>query len=221
MEPKEKALEIDRRLSRAFGNTLKPSGRDLLHELLHAVLSQNTSRRNYELAYRCLTEAFGDVESLAGARLADVERAIRPGGLSRQKSRTIKEIFARIEQERAELSLEFLRNMKVPEARAYLTSLPGVGPKTASVVLMFALGRGVLPVDTHVLRVSKRTGLVDGKTTAEAAEAELEAIVPPKARPRFHLNMVQLGREICHARGPRHERCPIAVVCDLYRLGHT
>jgi endonuclease III len=107
--------------------------------------------------------------------------------------------------------------MTVPDARRFMTSLPGVGPKTASVVLMFADGRKVLPVDTHVLRTSKRIGLIDEKTTAERAEEELEALVPPARRPRMHLNLVHLGREICHARGPKHELCPINAVCDFYQ----
>jgi endonuclease III len=217
-ERKDKALEVDRRLAAAFGLTLPHSDRDITHELIHAVLSQNTHRRNYNMAYQRLTDAFPDLDSIGAAPLAGIEQAIRPGGLSNQKSRAIKSILASIAEERGDYSLEFLRSKTVPEAREFLTSLPGVGPKTASVVLMFADGRKVLPVDTHVLRTSRRLGLIDAKTAAERAQDELEALVQPAKRPRMHLNLVHLGREICHARSPRCEICPLNPVCDYYRF---
>jgi endonuclease-3 len=210
----EKALEVDRRLDEAFGCRLPRERRELTDELIHAVLSQNTSRKNYNLAYQRLVERFPGTEEIAGAPLGEIEETIRPGGLSRQKSKTIKEILMALHEERGDYSLDFLRGVSVAEARRYLTSLPGVGPKTASVVLMFGMGRQVLPVDTHVLRTAKRIGLIDPKTTAEQAEAELEILVPPARRPRMHLNMVHLGREICHARNPRHEICPVNMLCD-------
>jgi endonuclease-3 len=209
-----KALEVAKRLDEAFGCELPRERRELTNELIHAVLSQNTSRNNYDLAYRRLMERFPSAEEIAGAPLGEIEEAIRPGGLSRQKSETIKNILMVLGEERGDYSLDFLRDMSVAEARAYLTTLPGVGPKTASIVLMFGMGRKVLPVDTHVLRTAKRIGLIDPKTTAEKAEAELEALVTPEGRPRMHLNMVRLGREICHARNPRHEICPVNMLCD-------
>lgn len=214
---KAKALEVDRRLVKAFGLTVPENDRDVTHELIHAVLSQNTHRRNYNLAYQRLTDEFPTAEDIASAPLASIERAIRPGGLSKQKSRALKEILTTLETERGNCSLEFLRGMPVPEARRFLTSLPGVGPKTASVVLMFSDGRKVLPVDTHVLRAARRIGLIDEKTSAGRAEVELEELVPPARRPRMHLNLVYLGREICHARGPKHEICPINAVCGFYQ----
>lgn len=222
-DKKEKALEVERRLAKAFGQKLPPGSerRDTVHELVHAVLSQNTSRRNYNLAYARLMDAFPTMEQLGTARVTAIERAIRPGGLSKQKSSAIKAILNTTHEERGDYSLEFVRDMKVPEAREYLTSLPGVGPKTASVVLMFADGRRVLPVDTHVLRTSKRIGLIDDKTTAEQAQEQLEALVPPAKRPGMHLNLVHLGREVCHARGPRHEICPVNMLCDFYRQGRA
>lgn len=216
MTREEKALEVDRRLVMAFGSRLPRERRELVLELIHAVLSQNTSRRNYNLAYARLIERYPSAASMAGAPLSRIEQAIRPGGLSRQKSASIKALLAQIHELRGDYSLEFLRDMSVPEARKWLTSLPGVGPKTASVVLMFGAGRKVLPVDTHVLRVSRRIGLVDRKLTAEQAERALEVIVPPAKRPRMHLNVVALGREICHARGPRHETCPVNMICDSF-----
>lgn len=216
---KTKALEVDRRLVRAFGETLPAERRDVTHELVHAVLSQNTSRRNYNLAYARLMERYPTLEELGVAKVTGIEQAIRPGGLSQQKSRALNEILAEVRARTGGYSLELVRDMSVPEAREYLTSLPGVGPKTASVVLMFSLGRQVLPVDTHVLRTSRRIGLVEAGTTAPHAQEELEALVPPGKRPRMHLNLVRLGREICHARGPHHEVCPVNMLCDHFQQG--
>jgi len=215
----EKALEVDRRLDHAFGSRLPRERRELTHELIHAVLSQNTSRKNYNLAYERLVERFPSTEEIATAPLGGIEEAIRPGGLSRQKSKAIKEILLALYEERGGYSLDFLRRMSVTEARRSLTSLPGVGPKTASIVLMFGMGKQVMPVDTHVLRTAKRIGLIGPRTSAEQAEVELEKLVPPAKRSRMHLNMVCLGREICHARGPRHEICPVNMLCDYLGSG--
>ena len=216
-----KARQVERRLNKSFAPELPPADerRDVIHELIHAVLSQNTSRRNYNLAYSRLMEAFATVEELAVAPVPTIERAIRPGGLSRQKSSALKEILAEIKSDLCDYDLEFLRQMKTPQAREYLTALHGVGPKTASVVLMFADGRQVLPVDTHVLRTSRRIGLIDDKTTAPQAQEQLECLVAPARRPAMHLGLVQLGREVCRARGPLHQICPVNMLCDFYQLG--
>lgn len=211
---RKKALEVDRRLNAAFGETLNPGERDLTHELIHAILSQNTTRRNYNLAYDRLVSEFPTLEEMGGAPVSRIERAIRPGGLSRQKASVIKGVLASLKDTNGDYSLDFLKSLSTGKAREYLVSLQGVGPKTASVVLMFGQGREVLPVDTHVLRVSKRLGLISPSIDAERAEKELEIIVPPSRRARMHLNMVRLGREICVARGPRHEICPLNMLCE-------
>lgn len=223
-ELRRKAKDVDERLARAFDARVPLHEReDIVHELIHAVLSQNTSRRNYNLAYARLMEAFPTIEELARAPEGAIELAIRPGGLSKQKSRAIKAILEAVRRERGDYSLEFIRDMSVPEARAWLTALPGVGPKTASVVLMFADGRNVLPVDTHVLRTSRRIGLIDEGTDAVRAQERLEELVAPARRPSMHVELVQLGREICRARGPKHEICPVNMLCDTYnsRWGQT
>ncbi len=213
---KEKAKEVHFRLRRAFGEKLELSGRSLALELVHAILSQNTSSKNYNLAYERLVEKFPTPREIAAAKKSDIEEAIRPGGLSRQKSAVIKSVMRQIGKIDKTYSLEFIKNYTTERARAFLTSLHGVGPKTASVVLMFGAGRGVLPVDTHVLRTAKRIGLISIETGPEKAEKELEALFPSRWRPEVHLNLVRLGREICKARSTLCEICPVNPCCDLY-----
>ena len=119
--------------------------------------------------------------------------------------------------ERGEISLGFLADLPVEEARAWLLSIPGVGPKTAAIVLLFALGMPAFPVDTHVHRLSRRLGLIPEKTSREKAHDLLEALVPPELYYVFHLNLIAHGRAVCHARNPEHERCVLREVCVTYR----
>jgi len=148
-----------------------------------------------------------------------IEAAIRPGGLSKIKAPRIKRLLRQIREEGGKLSLDFLARMSDQDARDYLLRLEGVGLKTASVVLLFALGRQVFPVDTHVLRVSKRLELIGPRTSADRAHAELAALIPGRSRRALHLNMVAHGRRVCQARRPRCDRCALnhAALCPYPR----
>ena len=119
--------------------------------------------------------------------------------------------------ERGELTLDFLADMEVEAAKAWLTQINGVGPKTAAIILLFTFGKPAFPVDTHVHRVTRRLGLIGPKTSAERAHIELEAIIPPEDYYPAHLNIIRLGREICQARRPRCEECPLTAYCDYYQ----
>lgn len=152
-------------------------------------------------------------EAALGARRRLLEQAIRGGGLARVKSARIQEILRRLKKERGELSLSFLKDMELEPARQYLRSLPGVGAKTASCVLLFSLHRAAFPVDTHVLRVTKRLGLIDGRLTLEAAHPALESQVPPGEMLSLHLNLVRHGREVCHPRRAECARCVLVELC--------
>ena len=125
-------------------------------------------------------------------------------------------MLRRISDERQELNLDFLLTTPVEVAREWLAGFRGVGPKTAACVLMFACGMPVLPVDTHVYRVSQRIGLIGPKTNAEKAHNELEALVEPDKRYSFHIYMISYGRDICHAQRPLCEKCVISALCDYY-----
>jgi endonuclease III len=181
--------------------------------LVETVLSQNTSDVNSHRAYESLLARFGSLESVAAAPVEDIERAISSAGLSRIKSVRIHELLARLLEEHGSLDLSFLRELGVEEARRYLTSLRGVGLKTASCVLLFSLGMPAMPVDTHVHRVARRLGLIGPRVSADAAHLELESMMLPEDRYRFHLLLIEHGRRICHARNPRCKVCVLNTVC--------
>ena len=188
-----------------------------LDELVSTILSQSTSDTNRDLGFDRLKARFPTWEAVRDAPLAAVREAIRPAGLSNQKAPRIQEVLRRITDERGTLSIDFLATIPLEEARAWLTSLNGIGPKTAAIILLFAFGRPAFPVDTHVHRLSKRIGFIGPKVSAEQAHPILEAIVPPEDYLIFHLNLIRHGRTVCIARGPRCEICPLQPHCDYYQ----
>jgi endonuclease-3 len=183
-------------------------------ELVRTILSQNTSDVNSDRAFARLRGRFATWDLLLLADVDDIAEAIEPGGLARIKAPRIKAALRAILEERGEIDLEFLRDMEIEEAEAWLVSLEGVGPKTAACVLLFSLGRPVLPVDTHVLRVSRRLGLIGPRDSAEKAHILLGDALPDAAVYDFHVNMIAHGRQVCHARRPRCEVCALAPLCD-------
>jgi endonuclease III len=188
---------------------------DPLDELILTILSQNTSDVNSGRAYRALRQRFPTWEAVLEAPTAAVYEVIRPAGLGNIKAPRIQQTLRSIRERAGALSLDHLDAMPLEGAREWLLSLGGIGPKTAACVLMFALGLPALPVDTHVHRVSLRLGLIGARVGAERAHALLEAALPPEAVYSFHLNLIQHGRLICHARRPACERCPLSRICDF------
>jgi endonuclease-3 len=184
-----------------------------IDELVVTILSQHTSDLNAERAYQSLRKTFPHWEAVADAPLARVEEAIRSSGLARQKAPRIQETLRRIRALRGNLDIEFLGTLPLEEAKAWLRQLPGVGPKTAAVLLSFAMGMDALPVDTHVHRVTRRLGLIGAKVTAEKAHGLLEAQVPPKDRFAFHVYLINHGRRICKALRPMCDVCVLRAIC--------
>ncbi len=197
----------------------QPDGIDPVDLLVMTILSQNTSDTNSLRAFALLKGAFCNYEKALAASDEAVADAIRPGGLAEIKARRIKEALVRIKQDAGAISLSFLADMGKKEAMAYLISLPGVGPKTASVVLLFAFSMPFLPVDTHVYRVSRRLGLLAEDVRPEKAQPILERIVPVEKYLSLHLNLITHGRLICRARLPRHEECALRNCCGYYLQG--
>ena len=184
-------------------------------ELILTVLSQSTNDRNRDVAYLALRERFPLWEEVRDAPVDEIEAAIRPGGISKVKSARIKSILLAITDTApdGELSLDWLPELSVPEAQRYLTSLPGVGRKTAACVLLFALGMRDVPVDTHVSRVGTRLRLFRPGAPFEEMHDEMLEVTPPGEELEFHLNLLRHGRRTCHARRPDCAGCALQKMC--------
>jgi endonuclease-3 len=186
-------------------------------ELVLTVLSQSTNDRNRDVAYLALRERFpGDIwREIRDAPVDEIEEAIRPGGISKVKSARIKSILQAITETApgGDLWLDWLRELSVPEAQAYLTALPGVGRKTAACVLLFALGMRDVPVDTHVSRVGMRLGLFRPGAPFQEMHDTLLAETPRGQELEFHMNLLRHGRRTCHARRPACGACALARTC--------
>lgn len=207
---------------------------DPLAELILTVLSQSTNDRNRDVAYLRLRERLPLWEQVRDAPLAEVEEAIRPGGISKVKSARIQAILRAISDNREgtaraelgatggleanRLSLDWLATAPVTEARAHLTALPGVGRKTAACVLLFAFGMREVPVDTHVSRVGMRLGLLRAGAPFEELHDQMLALTPPGQELELHVNLLRHGRRTCHARSPACGTCALARTCPSREL---
>lgn len=216
MDVRQRILETDARLEKVFG-TPQLRGGDPIEALVGCILSQATTDAQSGAAYDALVKKYPTWEQVRATRTSDIARVIKQSGLANEKARYIKNALEFIERERGEFNLDFLREMPVADARKWLTQIHGVGPKTASIVLLFALKMPVMPVDTHVHRVTRRLGWITNKTSADRAHEILEGLVPPKLYYPLHLNLIRLGREICRAQTPRCEMCPLTDICEYYQ----
>jgi endonuclease-3 len=186
-------------------------------ELVSTILSQNTNDTNRDRAFDSLTRRYPSWDAVRDAPAADVIEAIHSAGLSNQKGPRIQAALRYITETQGDITLDFLADMDVPQAKAWLTGIKGIGPKTAAIILLFAFGKPAFPVDTHVHRVTQRLGLIGPQTSAEQAHEELEKIIPPEQFLAAHLNIIRHGREVCHARHPNCEECPLTVYCEYYQ----
>ena len=211
---RRKVAAICRRLAKAYGPVELGDRGPVLDELVGTILSQNTSDTNSHAAFEELTRRFPDWDAVRRAPARRIAAAIRRGGLAEQKAPRIKRILQQVQAERAELSLEFLRDVPPAEAMEYLTAFDGIGPKTAACVLLFACRQPVLPVDTHVHRVSRRLGLIGPNVDAARAHDELPRLVPPRLVLDFHVGLIRHGRRVCRARNPGCEECPLLDLCE-------
>jgi endonuclease-3 len=210
-------LRVRERLREVYGVPLmKPHGHPLA-ELVLTVLSQSTNDRNRDVAYLRLRARLGSWEAVMRAPVGEVEEAIRPGGISKVKSARIQAILRAIAADprdpEHELSLDWLQDAPIAEARDYLTALPGVGRKTAACVLLFAYGRRDVPVDTHVSRVGMRLELLQPGAPFERLHDQMLALTPPGEELELHVNLLRHGRRTCAARRPACGECALARMC--------
>ena len=217
MELKEKAELISDTLENLLGVPTRDGAGDVLECLILTILSQNTTDVNRDRGYAELKDRFPTWEDVLQADVKAIAIAIRLAGLGNQKSQTIKNFLSWLQAEHGELSLEFLHDVETEAALELLCQHKGIGIKTACVTLSFACGREVFPVDTHILRISKRLGLIPTNCSAEKAHQVLPPIVPEGKAYPFHMNLIYFGRQICDARKPLCERCPLTQHCRYYK----
>lgn len=213
----KRALKVHETLLKIYGEPTWRNPLPPVDELVSTILSQNTNDTNRDRAFHALHARFPAWESVRDAHVEDVVEAIRPAGLANQKGPRIQQVLRQITGERGNLDLSFLKDLPLEEARGWLTKFKGVGPKTAAIVLCFSLGRPAFPVDTHIYRVTGRIGLRPEKMTVEQAHPHLESLLPPETYYAAHLNLIHLGREVCQARKPDCQNCPLRKICDTGR----
>jgi endonuclease III len=197
------------RLRAVYGRPIAPPHGRALDELILTVLSQSTSDRNRDVAFLRLRDRFGSWEAVRDAPNAEVEEAIRPGGISKVKSVRIQAILRELDGD----DLSGLAAAGVEESRARLTALPGVGRKTAACVLLFAFGKRDVPVDTHVSRVGTRLGLFREKAPFEELHDAMLELTPRGQELELHVNLLRHGRRTCHARRPDCGNCALLRMC--------
>ncbi len=216
MELKEYAKTVYLRLLDFYGYPQLGRPFPPIDQLVSTILSQNTNDKNRDRAFNALRRCFSTWEAVRDADVKEIIQAIRPAGLANQKGPRIQNSLRRITELRGELNLDFLADLPIEESRQWLMDFEGVGPKTAAIVLLFSFGRPSFPVDTHIYRVTGRVGLLPQKMSAEQAHQYLSQLLPAETFYAAHLNLIRLGREICHPRRPECQRCPVADLCAYY-----
>ena len=205
-------------LDRVYGPFVPKKRRDPMDELILTVLSQHTNDLNSDRAFENIKSKFPSWPDVLHARPEEIERTIRVGGLASNKTKSIKAILERLYNKDKKFNLNHLAKVPIDQAIDELTSLPGVGLKTASCVLLFSFGRPSMPVDTHVHRVSTRLGLVKEKTSAEQAWYVLMAITPESLVYPFHMYLIRHGRLVCKSQNPKCPECVLNDLCPSARL---
>jgi len=205
--------DLLKRLVRAYGpRPWKCWGKGVA-VLVETILSQNTSNANSQAGYRQLRRRFKTWNQVASAPVDEVERHIRVSGLSRIKAPRIQAILRQIKADRGTIDLQFLSDLDEQPAYDYLMNFTGIGPKTANCVLIFAFGKRVFPVDTHIHRIAKRLGLIPPKASAEQAHELLKPMIAPTDRYSMHVLLIEHGRKVCKAINPRCDECVLLDMC--------
>lgn len=205
---------IVQNLERTYGLPMNERGSDPLDMLIGVILSQATSDINSERTFAALKKRFPTWDAALRARTSTIAATIRSGGLANQKAVVIKEVLRHLKEEHGTLDLSFLNNLSSEKATAYLSEFRGLGPKTIACTLLFACGKEVFPLDTHIFRVLRRVGLIPQKCTDQRAHEIMNSIVPRGKFYSFHVNLIRHGRTLCRPREPLCDRCPIVEYCD-------
>lgn len=208
---------IIQNLRAVYGEPALRRGLDPLDVLIETILSQSTTNANSGRAFESLKRRFPRWELARRARVSSIEAAIRSGGLARQKSVRIKQLLNEIQERRGSLDLSFLEAAPLKEAKQFLASFKGVGPKTVACTLLFAFNRPVFPIDIHIFRIARRLGLIPEKCSDEEAHRLMDKLIPRKRYYEVHINLIRLGRKICRPRDPQCEQCCLVEYCEFYQ----
>ena len=212
---KEKIKQINTLLKKHFGIPYRPKKLpNPIDALIATILSQNTNDKNSYQAYQNLKKKYKSWQELADAPRKKIEQTIRVAGLGNQKSAAIKNFLVTLEKNNGSLNLRYIKKMQDEEILNELTSIKGIGVKTASCVLLFSLDRNVCPVDTHVHRTLNRIGLVKTKTPDKTFKI-INDRLPEGIAHQFHTNLIKLGREICKPAKPNCSICPLLGICKF------
>ncbi len=215
----QKYNAVHQALIEAYGEPTWRQHLPPVDELVSTILSQSTSDINRDKGFYALKERYANWDSVMNAPEAEVIETIRPAGLANQKGPRIQAALRYVQADQGEISLDFLADLPLDEAKTWLTAIKGIGPKTAAIILLFAFGRSAFPVDTHVHRITGRLGLIGPKVTADKAHSILENMGSPDTFYPLHLNFIRHGREICLARKPKCKQCPLQTYCDYFQAG--
>ena len=210
---KSNVVRLSHVLKKEYGVISWFPRRDAINELVYTILSQHTSDINSERAFENLISHFESIKAISNADVSEIERCIKTAGLHKIKAVRIKDVLNIIESRIGGVDLSFLAEMPLEPAKNWLKSLPGIGPKTAAIVLCFSFGMPAMPVDTHIYRVSRRLGLIDSKVSADKAHDLMEKIVAPNEIFPFHMYLIKHGRAVCKALRPRCNECVVASMC--------
>ncbi len=212
----ELILNLNSKLIEFFGKPRKISKSNPLDILIATILSQNTNDINSHKAFLSLKSEFPDYNSIINVSQKKLQNVIKVAGLAQKKCKTIKNFLTKLEKDKGELSLNFLKKYSNEDAIKFLTSFKGIGVKTASCVLLFGMNRNVCPVDTHVFRVINRVGIIN-HYDRDKTFFKLSEILPKKIAYEFHTNIIKLGRSICTSKNPSCNICPIFEFCSYQK----
>jgi len=212
MDDERRVAWVARQLTATYGEVEASVG-DPVETLVLTILSQNTNDRNRDRAYRGLMERFGDLAGVRKAEVTEIAEAVRPAGLHQRKASHISGVLARITAERGGLDLSFLADLSLGDGLSWLLESPGVGKKTAGIVLLFSFGKPYFPVDTHIRRVMTRLGVIRGR---QDPHDRMNGVLPADAEflRALHLHTIRLGREYCHPQCPECPECPLGRHCS-------
>lgn len=212
-EDEEKIREINQKLKDYYGEPEPPQDQSGIDYLVETILSQNTNDINRDKAFDNLKEKYDDWEEVENADIDELTDTIRVAGLGPTKADRIQEALRIVREDQGSYDLEFIDDMSIDEGKEWLTDIPGIGPKTAAIILCFYFKKPVMPVDTHVHRVSKRLGLIPETASRTKAHDILEEKIPDDIKYEFHRLLIDHGREHCKARNPTCEEGPIPEMC--------